>query len=207
MSEECMKELAETVKLQQQQISNLLTAMQNMPGMQQPVKVEVNAPVANAADVRAEKVQKLALSMRKSNRFKVFKVHADSDIKLFLKKFDEEIKSLKVMVGINDDLKDKEYIPIFRAGLDFSVIERVDQVLIKNGKTWDTVTIVELIKYMKDEFGTKHTDVANVLKQFGLSRLIKPQDKSVQEFFFQWNQNIPEVMKPLKMKNIKILLT
>ena len=107
MSEEYMKQLAETFKIQQSQmaeqqaqITNLLTAMQQMPGMQEPVKVEVRPPVANAADVRAEKVQKLALSMRKSNRFKVFKVHADSDIKLFLKKFDEEIKSLKVMVGI-----------------------------------------------------------------------------------------------------------
>ena len=148
MSEEYMKQLAETVKIQQSQmaeqqaqITNLLTAMQQMPGMREPVKVDVRPAVVSAADIRAEKVQKLALNMRKSNRFKVFKVHNDSDIKLFLKKFDEEVKSLKVMVGINDDLKKEEYIPIFRASLDFSVIERVEQVLKKNVKTWDTVTI------------------------------------------------------------------
>ena len=51
MSEECMKELAETVKLQQLQITNLLTAMQQMPGMQEPVKVEVSPAVVAAADI------------------------------------------------------------------------------------------------------------------------------------------------------------
>ena len=49
---------------------------------------------------------------------------------------------------------------------------------------------------MKDEFGAKHTDVANVLKQFGPSRLTKSPDKSVQDFYFEWSQAIPEIMKP-----------
>ena len=35
------------------------------------------------------------------------------------------------MVGIDNDLTKDEYIPIFRASLDFSVIERVEQVLKK----------------------------------------------------------------------------
>ena len=49
---------------------------------------------------------------------------------------------------------------------------------------------------MKDEFGAKHRDVANVLKQFGPSRLTKSPDKSVQDFYFEWSQAIPEIMKP-----------
>ena len=102
------------------------------------------------------------------------------------------------MVGINDDLN-KEYVPIFRASLDFSVIERVEQVFKKdpvNLKTWDTIEISDLHKLMKEEFGAKHTDVANVLKQFGPSRLIKSSDKPVQDFYYEWSQSIPEIMKP-----------
>ena len=181
---------------QQNQITSLIQALQQMPGVQRAVEVTVNPAAVAAETIRAEKVQKLALNMRKSNRFKTFKVHADSDVKLFIKKFDEELKSLKLMVGIDDDLKKEEYVPIFRASLDFPVIERVEQVLKKLNKDWANVTIAELVKLMKDEFGAKHTDVANVLQQFGPSRLTKSQDQSVQEFYFQWSQNIPEVMKP-----------
>ena len=196
MAEEYMKQLADTVKQQQDQITNLIQVLQQMPGVQEPVRVNVQPAAVAAEAIRAEKVQKLALNMRKSNRFKIFKVTTDSDIKLFIKKFDEELKSLKVMVGIDGNLTKEEYIPIFRASLDFSVIERVEQVLTKNNKTWADLSIEDLTKLMKDEFGSKQTDVANVLKQFGPSRLTKSQDQSVQEFYFQWGQAIPEIMKP-----------
>ena len=49
---------------------------------------------------------------------------------------------------------------------------------------------------MKEEFGAKHTDVAEVLSQFGLSRLVKSPDKPVQDFFFEWSRSIPDIMKP-----------
>ena len=58
-------------------------------------------------------------------------------------------------------------MPIFKANLDFSVIERVNQVLTNTAKTWGGISIDELLQLMKDEFGFKQTDVANVLKQFG----------------------------------------
>ena len=118
---------------------------------------------------------------------------------MFIKKFGEEIKSLKQMVGIADALSKEEYVPIFRASLDFTVIERVEQVFkkdVQNVKTWENIAIIDLHKLMKDEFGVKHTDVANVLKQFGPSRLTKSSDKSVQDFYFEWSQAIPEIMKP-----------
>ncbi|MCP4271974.1 MAG: hypothetical protein GY781_08400, partial [Gammaproteobacteria bacterium] len=153
------------MKQQQDQIAELLKTL-NAPA---PVRVDVNQPEVNAVAVRAEKVQKLAFNMRKSSRLKPFKVTAESDIKSFIKKFDEELVSLKAMVGIGDVLTNVEYIPIFRGSLDFSVIERVSQVLVKNGSTWEGITISDLIKLMKEEFSSQQTGVADVLKQFGQS--------------------------------------
>ena len=62
-------------------------------------------------------------------------------------------------------------MPIFRACLDFPIVERVGQVLTSKGKTWDNIPIDDLVVITKDEFGSKQTDVANVLKQFGPQRL------------------------------------
>ena len=75
-------------------------------------------------------------------------------------------------------------------------VERVGQVLTSKGKTWDNIPIDDLIVIMKDEFGSKQTDVANVLKVFGPQRIAKSPDESVAEFYFRWLQNIPEIMKP-----------
>ena len=92
-----------------------------------------------------------------------------------------------------------EYIPIFRASLDFAVLERLEQRFKRDENnliTWDAVTKDELHKIMKEEFGAKHTDVAEVLSQFGQSRLVKSPDKPVQDFFFEWSTSIPDIMKP-----------
>ena len=170
-----------------------------MPGVAAPVAVTVQPAQVEANVVRAEKVQRLAMSMRKSNRIKVFRHTNDSDIRKYIKKFNEELKSLKPMVGINNDLTQPEYVPLFRASLDFEVIERVEQVFVRdaqNIKTWGNITIEDLHKLMITEFGVKYTDVANVLQQFGPSRLHKSADNSVSEFYFEWYQNIPEIMKP-----------
>ena len=158
--------------------------------------LKVPPPGPNNVALRAEKVQKINFNLRKSARLKPFRVSADSDIKLFLKRFDEELQNMKAMVGLNDVLSREEYVPIFRSCLDFPIVERVGQVLTSMGKTWATITIAELTKLMKDEFGSKQTDVANVLKQFGPQRLAKTPDESVAEFYFRWQQNIPEIMKP-----------
>ena len=199
MSGEEIKELVETVVQQQNQITSLIDVITNMPGVSAPVAVTVQ-PAQVAADVvRAEKVQKLAMCMRKSNRIKVFRHTNDSDIRKYIKKFNEELQSLKSMVGINDVLTQVEYVPLFRAALDFNVIARVEQVFVQdaqNVKTWGNISIDDLHKLMVSEFGIKYTDVANVLQQFGPSRLQKSADKSVSEFYFEWYQNIPDVMKP-----------
>ena len=80
------------------------------------------------------------MCMSKSNRIKVFKHTNDSDIRKYIKKFDEELKSLKPMVGIDNALIQAEYVPLFRAALDFNVLERVEQVFVQdanNIKTWE----------------------------------------------------------------------
>ena len=92
---------------------------------------------------------------------------------------------MKAAVGLDDELTKEEYVPIFRSCLDFPVVERVKVVLTSKGKTWDTIEMAELKTLMKEEFGSKQTDVANVLALFGPNRLVKKPDETVSEFFFQ----------------------
>ena len=195
MLEEILKLLADTLaeatveRVQhKEEMASLIESIKHMPGVQQPVALNVQPAVIDPVVVRAEKVQSLAMNMRKSNRIKIFKACSDSDIQMFIKKFGEELNTLKQMVGIDNDLTKGEYVPIFRASLDFAVIERVEQVFKKDinaVKTWKDITIKDLLDLMKEEFGAKHTDVANVLKQFGPWRLIKSPDKSVQDFYYE----------------------
>ena len=66
---------------QQGQITELLKTLK-----------EREAPAGPSPEtIRAEKVQKINFNLRKSNRLKPFKVSADTDVKLFLEKFEEEL--------------------------------------------------------------------------------------------------------------------
>ena len=69
MSEE-VKTLVETVKQQQEQIVGLLNTIKAMPGVSNPVAVNVVPAQPAAAEVRAEKIQRLPVCMHKSNRIK-----------------------------------------------------------------------------------------------------------------------------------------
>ena len=61
-------------------------------------------PVPPDADkMRKEKIQNLVLNFRKTNRLKPFKGNSDSDIELFIKKFTEELNTVKLLVGLDDD--------------------------------------------------------------------------------------------------------
>ena len=187
------------IVLQQQQITGLIEALQNMPGVAQPVAVQVNQAQLAPEIVRAEKVQRLAMNIRKTNRLKEFWHTKDADIRVYLKKFDEEVKSLKVMVGIQNELERDEYVPLLRGSLDYNVIKRLEQVFLadpNNIVTWENVSIENIHKLLIKEFGVRYTDVANVLQQFGPSRLSKSSEKTVSEHYFEWYSQIPEVMKP-----------
>ena len=153
----------------------------------------LKAPDADAAQIRKDLVQKLTLNFHKVRKTKYKVSH---DIKLFLKVFEEEIVTAKSGVGFKEDLKKEEWVPIFRASLDFPVVERVKVLLKGKAKDWDTIEIKDLKQIMLDEFGSKQTDVAQVLNMFGQHRLVKKPDESVTEFYFRWDQNLPENMKP-----------
>ena len=103
MSGEEIKELVAAFVQQQSQINSLIDAIKIMPDVSAPVAVTVQPARVEADVVRAEKVQKLAMCMRKSNRIKVFRHTNDSDIRKYIKKFDEELKSFKPMVGITEN--------------------------------------------------------------------------------------------------------
>ena len=122
MAEELLAQLVARSMLQDQRIATLMEQLKN------PAPVQYVPAAPNADAVRKEKVQSINLNIRKSNRLKIFKVSTDSDIKLFLKKFEEELNNMKVMVGIDGNLTRDEYVPIFRACLDYPVVERVTQV-------------------------------------------------------------------------------
>ena len=112
-----MKKLIETIEhdkeraaQKDEQIKSLIESIRLMPGVQNPVAVNVQPAVIDPVVVRAEKVQRLAMNMRKSNRIKIFKASSDSDIQIFLKKFGEELNTLKQMVRIVNDLTKDEYL-------------------------------------------------------------------------------------------------
>ena len=117
---------------QQNQIAGLIETIKSMPGVAAPVAVQVLPAALDPLVARAEKVQRLSMNMRKSSRLKVFKACNDSDIRIFIKKFQGELETLKQMVRIVDALTKEEYVPIFRASLDFTVLERVEQVFKKD---------------------------------------------------------------------------
>ena len=143
MSSEDVKELIATLAKErqeqalerqqyQQEIKDMIQLIQGMPGVNTPVSVTVAPTLVDNVILRANKVQQMALALRKSNKIRDFKHTKDSNIRKYLNKFDEEIKSLKVVVGIDDDLAFVEYIPLLRASLDFHVIKRVEEVFVQN---------------------------------------------------------------------------
>ena len=154
--------------------------------IQQPrvQQVEYRAQAPSAAEIKADKLQKINFNIRKTNRLRPFKVSDECDVKLFIKKFDEELVNMKSMVGLAEELTDAQYIPIFRVCLDYAVIERVGHALKPLNKTWENISKAELLKLMRDEFGSRETDVAEVLKMFGPNRLTKKPDEKVGDFFF-----------------------
>lgn len=187
-----LQDILSRMAVQQDQVAELLKHLKDPA----PVQVDLRPPAIADGVIRAGKVQKLSYNVIRSNRLKIFKLSAEADIKWFLRKFNEELNTMKGVVGLNDELSKEEFVPIFRSCLDFPVVERVDQALLKLQKTWENITIPELKKLMLEKFGSQQTDVANVIKQFGAQRLVKSPDETVAQHYFRWYQNIPEVMKP-----------
>ena len=64
-------------------------------------------PAPNAEQLRAAKLAKLSLALRKSGKLKDFKDSQQSNVREWLKRFDQELLQLKKMSGINDALNDR----------------------------------------------------------------------------------------------------
>ena len=185
MSEEALKDL----------LTQLVTGKQDQDARFQELLTAIkNPPVVEAQTIRKEQVLKITQNFNKAKRLKPYKV--THDIKLFMKMFDEEIINMKAGVGLKVDLRKEEWVPIFRSSLEFPVVDRVKVILTGKNKTWENIEIAELKVIMNDEFGSRQTDVAQVLNLFGQHRLVKRPDETVSEFYFRWQQNIPEFMKP-----------
>ena len=86
------------------------------------------APAADPAVIRAEKVSKLGLALRKSQKVKDFKETQECSMKEWLKRFDQELLTLKKMSGIADNLTREEIVECLRDKLDYSVIKRLNTV-------------------------------------------------------------------------------
>ena len=142
----------------------------------------------DAAQLRAEKLAKLSLALRKSGKLKDFKDSQQSNVREWLKRFDQELMQLKKMSGINDALSDREYVDSLKDKLDYSVVKRLDTAFPNKDPalTWDDVTKVQLHGVLVEEYGSKETDVSAVLLQFGQDRLKKTPDMSVAKFYHLW---------------------
>merc|ERR1712055_1217992 len=119
---------------------------------------------------RTEKFNKLAYSMRKSNKVKEYKDSSSEVIKEWLLKFDQEISTLKRYNGIADNLTREEIVELFKDKLSHQTINRLNTAFV--GKepiwTWEEVTYDQLkaIRRICKEYAKKTTEVSEVLLQF-----------------------------------------
>ena len=72
------------------------------------------ARLAAAAVARAEKISKIQINLRKSNKVREFKDSSEVIVKEELTKFDTELNTLKKMAGIVDDMRREEIVDLFK---------------------------------------------------------------------------------------------
>ena len=171
-----------------QQLSELLQFLKNIPQIGGEIRAIVQPQQQDPGTVRAEKVQRLSLALRKSNKVKDFKDSLETDIKTWLKKFDFEIVALKRMVGIGDDLTRLEYVPLCCDKLDYTVVKRLDTVFAQSNPVleWDQISKENLHKVLIAEYKAKDTDISQVLAQFGPNRFRKASNMTVSDFYYRW---------------------
>ena len=77
--EQLLASMEEKHNQQQVQITHLLETIQQMPGIANPINVQVQPAPQDAAAVRADKVPRLTIGLRKSNRIKDFRHTKESN--------------------------------------------------------------------------------------------------------------------------------
>ena len=109
---------------------------------------------------RAEKISRMQLNLRKSNKLKEFKESTETGaVKEWLSRFETEIKTLKKMAGIADDLSRDEMIELFQDRIEYQVLKRLDTAFAAKDPPWQwtTVTYDQLKTIMKQEYGSRET--------------------------------------------------
>ena len=189
----------------QQTINNLLEEMARQrlaaPGeaAAAPPGDAAAARAAAAVVARAEKISKIQVNLRKSNKIKEFKESTEtSTVKEWLSKFDTEINTLKKMAGIAGDLSREEIVELFKDQLEYQVVKRLDTAFTAKDPpwVWNDVTYDQLKIIMKVEYGSKITSVSEVLLQFGPSCYKKAPEVSIAKFTHLWLEQYPECMSP-----------
>ena len=156
------------------------------------------AAAAAALVVRADKINKLRIALRKSYKVKEFREVNDISIKEWLTRFDQEVSTLKRMYNITDDLSRDECVELLKDRLEYQVIKRLDTAFAAKDPvwSWEEVTYDELKDIMKVEYGSKLHPVSKVLQQFGAKAYMKPSETSVSKFTHDWQEQLPECMNP-----------
>ena len=81
------------------------------------------AAAAAPVVTRAERISRMQLNLRKSNKLKEFKESTETGaVKEWLSRFETEIKTLKKMAGIADDLSRDEMIELFQDRIEYQVL-------------------------------------------------------------------------------------
>ena len=177
-----------------EQNNRLIDALAGQPQVAQQQAAIGPQQQANPAAVREDKLAKLSQALRKSTKVKDFS--EGGKIREWLKKLDQEIKALKKMYGIADDLQREEWLVCIRDKLEYDVGKRLETTFkTKNPViTWEIVTKVQMEAILIDEYGKGETDVSAVLCQFGPNRLRKTEDMNVAKFYHLWQEQLPECM-------------
>ena len=80
--------------------------------------VAAAAARATAVAARAEKINKMSLALRKSQKVREFREMNDISIKEWLTRFDQEVSTLKRMYNVTDDLTCDEIVELFKDRTD-----------------------------------------------------------------------------------------
>ena len=119
-----MNQLTELVE---RLVTSQATSMEHADERQRDLMQQLLAARPDAAVARAEKLAKLGAALRKSTKVEDFK-EGGMAIKEWLRRFNMEVTSLRIMQGIPDDLTREESIGLFKDMLDYTVVQRLDLV-------------------------------------------------------------------------------
>ena len=98
--------------------------------------VAAAAAAAAVVAARAERINKMNIALRKSQKVKEYREMNDISIKEWLTRFDQEITALKRIYGVTDDLTCDEIVEFFKDRLDYKVIKRLDTAFAAKEPVW-----------------------------------------------------------------------